>query len=45
LLINLIPQVNWYRNYYRNYYSYIYALGLYLGVYFYMLRDGGQEKL
>ena len=41
LLINLIPQVNWY----RNYYSYIYALGLYLGVYFYMLKDGGQEKL
>ena len=38
LLTNLISQINWYGKFYY------YALGLYLGVYFYMLRDGGQEK-
>jgi len=38
LLTNLIPQVNQHGKFYY------YALGLYLGVYFYMLRDGGQEK-
>jgi len=38
ILTNLIPQINWHGNFYY------YVLGLYLGVYFYMLRDGGQEK-